>query len=733
MRERGLDDGLDPLEALRQRNPPEGDERRVDVRRRPEDRAGDRVEAGAAGGELHEHRDGAVRLRRRLGEEAVGDLPLHHHAPELDARQPGQALGDDRRRDVVRQVRDELRRRRLERGEVERERVAPVELDVRELFQLPEVRRERAVELDGVDVAHTVREVAGQDAEAGADLERDVLGGELGEPADHVEDVSVREEVLAQPLLRDHGHGLTAARRRRSRWRRSAPRARRRPRRERSASAATVWTTWAGSFGLPRSGCGARYGLSVSARIRSAGTARSSLAQLRRLRVGHVAGEGEVPAALEPGGEQARLGEAVHDHGSVVPAEDRCGVVVRLARVDHDREPELARELELGLEEPALLVLRLAAVVVVEARLADRDRLRTVEQLAQLADAVRLLAGRLVRVDPERREDAVVLLGDRERSAAGLDSRPDRDHARHPHLVCPRDRCARLLERVEVRVGVDHAAVTRGSERRSAGRAARRLDPRDRRRPSVRHLLPADVVRLAERSQDSRRRVGQVRGQSDRRDAHAVRELVESPVQVGLALGILRELPRLVLLDVAVETADVVPDRLERSGDVEAVESGGDVVVHRPRGGRELALVVGRLPQLAVSVAGDHRRRAREQVAEVVAELALVALAEAVERDVAVLAERDDASRPEADGVDAVLVDQVERVEHVPERLRDLAIVEVEVAVHEQLLRHLVPGREQERGPVDAVEAEDVLRQQVPRGPEAAGRRPGRSSARSGS
>ena len=47
---------------------------------------------GALRGELHEHRDRAVGLRRGLGEEAVGDLALHHHAPELDARQAVEAL-----------------------------------------------------------------------------------------------------------------------------------------------------------------------------------------------------------------------------------------------------------------------------------------------------------------------------------------------------------------------------------------------------------------------------------------------------------------------------------------------------------------------------------------------------------------------------------------------------------------------------------------------------------------
>ena len=102
----------------------ERDERGVDVRPRPEDLARDRMEAGALGRELDEHRHRAVRLRPRRGEEAVGDLALHHHAPALDGRQAVEALDDDRRRDVVRQVRDELRRRRLERAEVERERVA---------------------------------------------------------------------------------------------------------------------------------------------------------------------------------------------------------------------------------------------------------------------------------------------------------------------------------------------------------------------------------------------------------------------------------------------------------------------------------------------------------------------------------------------------------------------------------------------------------------------------------
>jgi hypothetical protein len=43
-----------------------------------------------------------------------------------------------------------------------------------------------------------------------------------------------------------------------------------------SATRFAVWTTYAGSHGFPRSGTGARYGLSVSTRMRSSGAHRAT-------------------------------------------------------------------------------------------------------------------------------------------------------------------------------------------------------------------------------------------------------------------------------------------------------------------------------------------------------------------------------------------------------------------------------------------------------------------------
>src|SRR6266849_511474 len=232
------------------------------------------MEAGPLSDKLHEDGVCAVSLGRGNGEESIGDLALHHHGPELDPRQAVEALGDQRRRDVVRQVGHELRRARRGLRQVELHGIAEAQLDVRSACQpLGELRREGGIQLDRVDPRNTICEIPRQDAEARPDLEHDVVFGELRQAADDPEDVLVDQEVLPQPLLRAHrqcspkaavafasictasASGL-------------APRA--------SASTATVWTTYAGSFVLPRTGCGARYGQSVSARINSVGTARAA-------------------------------------------------------------------------------------------------------------------------------------------------------------------------------------------------------------------------------------------------------------------------------------------------------------------------------------------------------------------------------------------------------------------------------------------------------------------------
>src|SRR4029079_7351281 len=129
------------------------------------------------------------------------DLPLDHHAPEPDVRQAVKALDHERRRDVVRQVGHELRR---VLREVELERVPEDDVDV--LAEVAQRRLERAIDLDRVDPADAPGEVAREHALPGPDLEDDVVRPELGEAADHLEDVRIAEEVLAVLLLHRTKH-----------------------------------------------------------------------------------------------------------------------------------------------------------------------------------------------------------------------------------------------------------------------------------------------------------------------------------------------------------------------------------------------------------------------------------------------------------------------------------------------------------------------------------------------
>src|SRR5205814_6812531 len=91
-----------------------------------------------------------------------------------------------------------------ERVQVELNGVAELQHDV--VAGVPQVRLERGVELHRVHPGNALREVAREYAEAGADLEDDVVGLELGQAADHAEDVLVDEEVLAEALLRRDVH-----------------------------------------------------------------------------------------------------------------------------------------------------------------------------------------------------------------------------------------------------------------------------------------------------------------------------------------------------------------------------------------------------------------------------------------------------------------------------------------------------------------------------------------------
>ena len=99
VREGGLDHALHRSEALGKLAAAEGDERGVDVRLRPEYRPRHGMEARSLGRELHEHRDGAVGLRRR-GRRRSGQRP--RAGPSRTSSRPTAGRRGSRRRSASR-------------------------------------------------------------------------------------------------------------------------------------------------------------------------------------------------------------------------------------------------------------------------------------------------------------------------------------------------------------------------------------------------------------------------------------------------------------------------------------------------------------------------------------------------------------------------------------------------------------------------------------------------------
>ena len=141
--------------------------------------------------------------------------------------------------------------------------------------RLAERLLERAVDLHHVQVRDPRGEELRQHAQPAAHLEHDVVIVELRRLADHAQDVVVDQEVLAELAIRADAEGAQPAE---AGLARLAPLARlahgpsRRARRSHppsrssssysmprsSATKRAVCVTFAGSFGFPRTGCGAR-------------------------------------------------------------------------------------------------------------------------------------------------------------------------------------------------------------------------------------------------------------------------------------------------------------------------------------------------------------------------------------------------------------------------------------------------------------------------------------------
>ena len=126
--------------------------------------------------------------------------------------------------------------------------------------------------------------------------------------------------------------------------------------------------------------------------------------------------------------------------------------------VDDDGLAELGSQRELGLEETKLRVVRRVVAVVVEPGLADGDR-ALVRRAASRSSSSRSRVGssRVMRMDAEGGENTVSRIGELERRAAGVDRRPDGDHALDARGAGSfENRRGGIGAGVQMRMGVNH-------------------------------------------------------------------------------------------------------------------------------------------------------------------------------------------------------------------------------------------------------------------------------------
>ena len=168
-------------------------------------------------------------------------------------------------------------------------------------------------------------------------------------------------------------------------------------------------------------------------------------------------------------------------------------------------------------------------------------------------------------------------------------------------------------------------------------------------------------------------------------------------------------LPRRLLIDVAVARAHQLPDRLERLGRLELVHRTWPYAVVTFVDGKRIR----RRRRRHDAVLVHHAERAVEEVAEIVRQLGVVAADELLVVEVAVGAERDLAQHVIAEGVDADVVRQLQRIDDVAERLGHLVAVDGPPAVREDRRRQPPARGHEERRPVDGVEARDLFADHV--------------------
>ena len=220
----------------------------------------------------------------------------------------------------------------------------------------------------------------------------------------------------------------------------------------------------------------------------------------------------------------------------------------------------------------------------------------------------------------------------------------------------------------------------------------------------------------AQLREDPLRRPGHDKADADRDPADALRQRVQHGTQPGPAFLALAQHPGLRLIDIPVALADQLPDFLQRAGELEGVHLllhlSGHGFRHRPEAPVQI-LHGADFGDASPVVFLDHGDRPAHQIAQVVGQVGVDPGQHRLQRELAVIAEGHLPHQEIAHRVAGIPAAQHHRIHHVAHGLAHLLPVDDQPAVPENLLGQRESQRVEHDGPVDRVETDDLLPDQM--------------------
>ena len=215
--------------------------------------------------------------------------------------------------------------------------------------------------------------------------------------------------------------------------------------------------------------------------------------------------------------------------------------------------------------------------------------------------------------------------------------------------------------------------------------------------------------------------LGHNRIEQRRTDAQTFRRRIKAVRHLRLCPFLLGQTPRRTLLQININFADHRHHCRHRRIQLHIADHSAHFIRHRHGFFPQRILKhgvdsVGACPRhFSAAVTRDHVQHAVGHVAEVVSEIRIIAFHKRLFCEGGILPQRHFSDQKIAEGIDAVTVDHIHWIHHIPQRLAHLRAPGQPPAVCKNALRHFNAHRLEHRRPIDRVRSENILPDEMAR------------------